>query len=89
VKPPTDELSDLLAVAKAWDAALSKVGAIRPTSSKYLEGFLRLNDFKKLLCPSQLYYPTHIKWLDDDDKVKEAKEKVEEALSDPPEGDGF
>jgi hypothetical protein len=82
VQPPTDEVSnDLWVVAKAWDAALSTQGAIRPASSKDLKIFLTLKELEELLCPSQLSHPTLIKRLGGDDKVKEAKEKAEEALS--------
>ncbi|KAI1390827.1 uncharacterized protein F4822DRAFT_164205 [Hypoxylon trugodes] len=61
-------------VAKAWDAAITQAGAIRPSDVTGVDGIQMLIDLEDLLCPFELSNEAMLKRFSDDVKLKKRQE---------------
>ncbi|KAK6951762.1 hypothetical protein Daesc_006285 [Daldinia eschscholtzii] len=61
-------------VAKAWDAAITQSGAIRPSDIIGVERIQALRDLEDLLCPFELSNEVMLKRISDEEKAKKKQE---------------
>jgi hypothetical protein len=66
-------------LARTWDAALAKHGAIRPCEIKGVDNLMELGAFLLLLCPFQLYHAGVLGRMDAA-RTAEAMARAEAAL---------
>ncbi|KAI1100154.1 hypothetical protein F4804DRAFT_336538 [Jackrogersella minutella] len=61
-------------VAKAWDAALTQEGAIRPSNIAGVDRIQALKDLDDSLCPFELASDVMLKRISDEEKLRKKKE---------------
>ncbi|KAI5927170.1 hypothetical protein F4810DRAFT_699354 [Camillea tinctor] len=68
-------------VAKAWDAAITKTKATRPSDIAGVERIEALRDLEDLLCPFVLASDVMLRRISDEDKAKKKQETADKILS--------